>query len=159
MDSDFSLLYNVIKGGVYCLKICLHCKQEKPDNCYGMFKNRDGTKGYRNVCKTCQNKQRKGGSQISGEQNKPERMIYIMLSDEQIKKLENLANKHDDILEMLGDRLDLWNIEDIKVNRTQKTIMINTELDKIITEHMKKSRLSYSDIANISLKRGLEFIK
>jgi len=50
-------------------------------------------------------------------------------------------------------------IEDIKVNRTQKTLMINTELDKIITEHMKKSRLSYSDVANIALKKGLEFIK
>lgn len=143
------------------LKICLHCKKEKPDNLYGTFKNRDGTTGYRNVCKECQNKQRKGGSQqISREQNiKPERTIYNMLSEEQIKKLEGLAEKHDDILKMLSDRLDLWDIEDIKVNRTQKTLMINTKLDKIINEHMKKSRLSYSDIANIALKKGLEFIK
>jgi len=60
---------------------------------------------------------------------------------------------------MLSDRLDLWDIEDIKVNRTQKTLMINTELDKIISRHVKNSRLTYSDIVNIALKKGLEYIK
>jgi len=145
-------------------KICLHCNQEKSLESYGTFKNRDNSIGYRNVCRECQNKQRreregKPKTARKTQNIKPERTLYNMLSEEQIKKLEDLANKHEDIVKMLSDRLDLWDIEDIKVNRTQKTLMINTELDKIITEHMKKSRLSYSDVANIALKKGLEFIK
>ena len=40
-------------------KICLHCNQEKSLESYGTFKNRDNSIGYRNVCRECQNKQRR----------------------------------------------------------------------------------------------------
>jgi len=94
-------------------KICLHCNQQKSLESFGTFKKRNGEKDYRNVCKECQNKQRReneGKPQTPRKtQNiKPERTIYNMLSEEQIKKLEDLANKHEDIVKMLSDRLDLW---------------------------------------------------
>jgi len=74
-------------------------------------------------------------------------------------RLTNLLNRYDEIIKLLNNQIDLWDIDTLKEAKIQKTLMLNTDIDKIISQHVKNSRLTYSDIVNIALKKGLEYIK
>lgn len=139
-------------------KICFKCGIEKNIDEFGKYKNRDGTQ---NVCKVCFSLKthKKQGQLVKRVKEEDKGEFNDMFNNEQLKKIESLVTKHNEIIEMLNNKINLWEIDDIKADRVQKTIKINTELDKIISEKAKQSRLSYSDIINIVVKKGLEFVE
>lgn len=145
-------------------KICIKCNVEKLIGDFPIFKNRDGTRSHRNVCKVCFNEQSKN-SRVKSKvikheipvEYKIERNIYSMLSKEQIESLAILADKKDDLLSLLDTKIELYS-DDNKANRTVRAINLDNKTYDFIKEKSKKTHLSYSDIINSMLKKAMEYM-
>jgi hypothetical protein len=152
-------------------KICIHCNLEKDIDEFGKYRKRSGEIGYRNVCKQCKLEQDRKGLGTRTREYKPrvreetpveykvERDYIDMLNEEDKIKLESLLVHYEAIMDIVNKTINLWDIEDIKANRVHKSIKMNPELDKIILDYARKSRLSYSDVCNIALREGLKTLK
>jgi len=150
-------------------KICIHCNLEKPIDEFPKYKNRYGESFLRNVCRICFNKQTKKTPsdkiytpRIRTETNaeyRVERNIYNMLSNEQIESLIILAEKKDELLNLLNKnkKIEVC-LDDNKANRTVRAINLDNKIYDFIKERGKKANLSYSDIINSMLRKAMEYM-
>lgn len=148
-------------------KICIHCNQEKDIDNFGTYKKRSGEIGYRNVCKQCKLEQDKKGmgtkeytSRVRTEattEYKIERNYYDMLNNEELGSLKLLAKNTEGLLKLLDNKVNLY-MDDNKANRIKKSITLDKNIHDKLKSYCKKSNLNLSDMINLVLRKGLEFM-
>lgn len=154
------------------LKTCIKCNIEKELSNFWMYKNRQGIKTYRNVCKTCQNKNSGHNTEnknIAPEienkaieiKNKPELIDYIkkgntIFNDNEIAILKQIAKEYPDIKKSIQhNKIELHKTDN---KRVRKTITIDEDLNNIISNKMTRTNLNYSDIINLLVRKSIEYI-
>lgn len=141
-------------------KTCTKCGVEKDIDKFYRTKKGDQFY-YRNMCKDCFNakfsRNKDYKPKVRENLEKTERNVLIeMLTEEQIENLKVLADKKNDLLNLLN-KIEIVEIND-KANRSIRTFNIDDNTYVKIKEHCKKTNMNISDIVNILLKRALELL-
>lgn len=142
-------------------KTCTNCGVEKDIDKF--YRTKKGEQFYyRNMCKDCfnakfsRNKDYKHRIKENFIDKIERNVLTEMLTEEQIESLKVLADKKNDLLNLLN-KIEIVEIND-KANRSIRTFNIDDNTYVKIKEHCKKTNMNISDIVNILLKRALELL-
>jgi hypothetical protein len=80
-----------------------------------------------------------------------------MLTDKELENLKLLAQNSDGLLKLLDNKINLY-MDENKANRIKKSITLDKNIHNKLKEHCKKSNFNLSDMINIVLRKGLEFM-
>lgn len=159
------------------MKECKTCKKLKEEEEFPFYKNRDGTKSRRNVCKLCMNEKwrtdhKKQNKTLNNKEVKnttsvnkslestnmeSEKLNFNMFSDEELKNLRLMAKEYQGLRQILNDRIKVY-ADTEKQNRIPRTINMNQDIYKRIKEYCNKTNLSISDVANELLLKALKYL-
>jgi hypothetical protein len=157
-------------------KLCQTCQIEKDLNDFYKYTKRDGTKAYRNMCKTCKNKQDKKGKVILPVNNsmsvkkeiKPDKIEFENISEKDFKEMDDLLKRMEsidfDTLFSLIDNSDkILKMVDINISykadtgiKIKKSITISENIHNKILQLSRSSNLNYSNVVDMLLKKALE---
>jgi len=152
-------------------KICKDCGVEKQLTEFYLFRNRDGSKSYRNNCKVCfnlksnrnkpynQNKPRTENTLIKNNVHKiKDREVKInMFTDKEIERLKELVNDKN-----FGKVSEYFNDFQVtykdKQDRTPRTINISNLIFERIKQYSIDQGLNISDIVNSLLSKSIDLL-
>lgn len=150
------------------MKKCKKCEIEKELTIENFIYRKKGDY-WEHTCRICQNKRRKELSKktsvISKENNSKGNKVSNIekkepskfnLSLEQSKKILILIDNADKIIDLVNNKIEI-NVDD-KANRTIKSINLDNNLFKSVKENSTKLNISISDMINLLIKKGLEFL-
>ncbi len=139
-------------------KVCKHCNVEKDINDFAMYKNREGIKVHRNVCKTCQNRQQNKSRGHSAENKNISPEIENKTIENKEKEYKSMDIFNDNEIAILKQIIKEYNsvntdITIEKGQRIRKTYNIDEVLSKKILQEARKQGITASDILNIAVKK------
>ncbi len=144
------------------MKTCITCKKEKTLLDYSLYKKRSGETEYRNVCRECRNEKRRiyksSETDIVDLKPKPERKTSYMFNENEINVLKQLIKEYPEIKNSIyKGKIDFYADEN-KASRVKKSITLDKNVYESLKLLCKNKNFNLSDMINIILKKGLEFI-
>ena len=129
-------------------KVCSKCKELLPIDRFGTTK-RNNKVYMRNVCKSCNNKQRKL------KKEKGENELAGIFNELEIKTLKSLIETYPMIKNLKENKIVL---EKSLNKKSIRTINLEDNIYKILKNKSDETNLSISDIVNTMLRKAIEYL-